>query len=224
MFKVIALYKRKPGLSVEDFGQYWRSTHAPRVARCPQIRRHVISCALPQGYRKGELLFDGVGETWFESASAYEAYHHAVDYPAIAADRAIFLDQSRTVLMPVDVHVARHGAVFGNSVKNIEFITRKPGTTPAAFSRYWRDVHGPIAARIPAIQRYEQNHLKPKAYAAAAVAPRYDGIAVAWFPSTAHMRDGAATPQYAATRADEPNFLHPELPIIIAREHVIVGD
>jgi hypothetical protein len=37
------------------------------------------------------------------------------------------------------------------------------------------------------------------------------------------MRSGAATPEYAATRADEGNFLRDgHLPIIIAREHVIL--
>ena len=27
MVKVIAFFKRKPGLSVEDFHKYWRTTH-----------------------------------------------------------------------------------------------------------------------------------------------------------------------------------------------------
>jgi hypothetical protein len=37
------------------------------------------------------------------------------------------------------------------------------------------------------------------------------------------MRSGAATVEYAATRADEANFLPGgHLPIIITREHVVV--
>jgi hypothetical protein len=48
-------------------------------------------------------------------------------------------------------------------------------------------------------------------------------LAVTWFASTAEMRSGAATAEYAATRADEAHFL-PEghLPIIITREHVVL--
>jgi len=31
------------------------------------------------------------------------------------------------------------------------FITRKPGIDEAEFHRYWREVHGPIATKIPQI-------------------------------------------------------------------------
>jgi uncharacterized protein (TIGR02118 family) len=72
------------------------------------------------------------------------------------------------------------------------------------------------------LRRYEQNHLKASAYAADPN-PSYDGLAITWFDSTADMRRGTATPEYASTRADEPNFLAGHLPIIITREHVIVS-
>jgi uncharacterized protein (TIGR02118 family) len=119
--------------------------------------------------------------------------------------------------------VIKDQAVPGNAVKNIEFVNRRPGMALEPFRAYWREVHGPIASRIPVLRRYEQNHLKREAYAAEA-APRYDGLAITWFESTADMKRGTSTPEYAATRADEPNFL-PEghLPIIITREHVLAG-
>jgi uncharacterized protein (TIGR02118 family) len=41
------------------------------------------------------------------------------------------------------------------------FITRKPGIDEAEFHRYWREVHGPIAARIPQLRRYVQSHRVP---------------------------------------------------------------
>lgn len=224
MFKVIALLKRKPGMSVGEFQDYWRYRHGPLVAAFAQIRRHVQSSALPQGYQKGELLFDGISETWFDSAQAYQTYLHNPASSAILADQANFLDLSRTVLMPVDVDVIKDGAISENAVKNIEFVNRRPGMALQPFREYWRNVHGPIASRIAAIQRYEQNHLQPSAYAAAADSP-YDGLAITWFASTADMKRGTTTPEYALTRADEPNFLPDgHLPIIITREHFIVGE
>jgi uncharacterized protein (TIGR02118 family) len=106
-------------------------------------------------------------------------------------------------------------------VKNIEFVNRRPGMGVPAFQRYWREIHGPIASRIPVIRRYEQNHLASSAYSGDST-PLYDGLAITWFDSTAEMRRGAATPEYAATRVDEANFLSPgHLPIIITREHLL---
>jgi uncharacterized protein (TIGR02118 family) len=139
----------------------------------------------------------------------------------LTQDDEDFLDTSRTVHMPVDVHVIKDGAVPEGAVKNIEFVNRRPGMSPESFRQYWRSMHGPLASRIPVIRRYEQNHLKASEYAGGREPP-YDGLAVTWFDSTADMKLGATTPEYAATRADEPNFLPDgHLPIIIAREHVI---
>jgi hypothetical protein len=66
MLKVIRLLKRRLGMSVEDFQRYWRAQHGPLLAGIAQIRRCVQSHALVQGYRKGELLFDGIDEVWFD--------------------------------------------------------------------------------------------------------------------------------------------------------------
>jgi uncharacterized protein (TIGR02118 family) len=83
-------------------------------------------------------------------------------------------------------------------------------------------VHGPLAAKIPVIRRYEQNHLALSEYQKNCLPP-YDGLAVTWFASTADMKKGTTTPEYAATRADEAHFLPDgHLPIIITREHVVI--
>ncbi len=89
---------------------------------------------------------------------------------------------------------------------------------PPDFRRYWREVHGPLGAKIPSILRYEQNHTAAEAYAGEA-SPRFDGLAVTWFVSTDSMREGARAPIYATVREDEANFLpQGHLPIIITRE------
>jgi uncharacterized protein (TIGR02118 family) len=223
MIKLIALLKRNPDLSVEAFQRHWLNAQGPLVASAPGLTRYVQSHALLQGYGKGDLLFDGIDERWFESPRALEDFRRSPDAAAAEQDEATFLDRSRTVLMRVDVFVIKDGLVPAHAVKNIEFVNRRPGMAVVPFQQYWRETHGPIASRIRSIRRYEQNHVVAEAYAAA-LAPRYDGLAVTWFDSTAEMRRGAATPEYAETRADEPNFLpDAHLPIIITREHIVLA-
>jgi uncharacterized protein (TIGR02118 family) len=222
MFKIAILIKRKVGLSVEEFQRHLRSKHASLLARAPELRRYVQSCALPQGYAKGELLFDAVTEMWFDSIDAYDRFVGSPEFRIAREDEASFLERSRTVVMPVDVHVIKEGAAPEGAVKNIEFVNRRPGMALDAFRAYWRNVHGPLAAKIPVIRRYEQNHLRPTEYENGR-SPIYDGLAVTWFASTADMKKGATTPEYAATRADEVRFLPDgHLPIIITREHFVV--
>jgi uncharacterized protein (TIGR02118 family) len=222
MLKIVTLMKRCAGLSVDEFQNHLRSKHGPLAAKGPALRRYVQSLALTQGYARGELLFDALGEMWFDSPAAYDSYLRSPEWAAARADEAALLDRSRTVVMPVDVHVIKDGAIPDNAVKNIEFVNRRPGMALEPFRAYWRNVHGPLAATIPVLRRYEQNHLAMSEYDKKEPPP-YDGLAITWFASTADMKRGTATPEYAATRADEPNFLPDgHLPIIITREHVIV--
>ncbi len=222
MLKIVTLLKRRAGLSVADFQSHLRDTYGPLAAKGPGLRGYVQSCALPQGYGKGELLFDAIGEMWFDSPEAYEAYLGSPQFAAACADESNFLDISRTLVMPVDVHVIKDGRVPDNAVKNIEFVNKRPGMALDAFRAYWRNVHGPLASTIPVMHRYEQNHLAPSEYQKGA-APAYDGLAITWFASTADMKRGTTMSEYAATRADEANFLPDgHLPIIVTREHRVV--
>jgi uncharacterized protein (TIGR02118 family) len=222
MLKIVTLMKRRGGLSVEEFQDHLRNTFGPLAAKGPGLRRYVQSCALPQGYGKGELLFDAIGEMWFDSAEAYKNYLGSPESAAARSEEGTFLDTTRTVVMPVDVHVIKGGPIPDNAVKNIEFVNKRPGMALEPFRTYWRNVHGPLAATISVMHRYEQNHVVLGEYAKDEP-PIYDGLAITWFASTADMKRGTTTPQYAATRADEPNFLPDgHLPIIVTREHVVV--
>ncbi len=220
--KIVILMKRRPGLSVEAFQNHLRTIYGPLLAKGPGLRRYVQSAALTQGYAKGELLFDAIGEMFFDSAEAYDSYLRSPEFAAVRENERVFLDRSRTVVMPVDVHVIKDGAIPDDAVKNIEFVNRRPGMALEPFRAYWRNVHGPLAATIPVLHRYEQNHLSMSEYVKSP-SPPYDGLAITWFASTADMKKGTATQQYKETRADELHFLPDgHLPIIITREHVVV--
>jgi uncharacterized protein (TIGR02118 family) len=223
MFKVVFLVKRRPEIDVEAFQARWKAEHGRRAAELPSLRRYVQSHALPQGYRKGELIYDGIDEMWFDDEAAYKSTLASAAYAALDREAGSLCDLSRRIAMPVEVHVIKDGAVPENAVKNIEFVNRRPGMPLEPFRRYWREVHGPIASKIPVLRRYEQNHLRASVYEEDPQ-PRFDGLAITWFESTADMKRGTETEAYATTRADEPNFLPDgHLPIIITREHAVFG-
>ena len=213
--KLVRLLRKAPDMAPEAFQQRWREKHADLQRSVPGLRGCVQSAALLQGYAKGPMLYDGIDEFWFESTDAMRAALAGDAWRAVSEDARAFA--SEQVLMPVDVHVIKDNPIPAPAVKNIEFVNRRPGMDLQAFRRYWRETHGPIASHIPPLVRYEQNHLQPGEYDRGA--PAFDGLAITWFASTADMRAGATTPEYATTRADEPNFLPDgHLPIIITRE------
>lgn len=46
-------------------------------------------------------------------------------------------------------------------VSTVALIERRPDITRSLFTRYWRDVHGVMAARIPGFDCYTQHHVTP---------------------------------------------------------------
>ena len=222
MLKIALLYKRELPLSVAEFQQRWRTEHSARVCKVPGLVKYVQSHALPQGYTKGELLFDGIEELWFVDEGARGRALASEEWTNVTKSAGELFDTARTVVLPIELHIIKDGPIPENAVKNIEFVNQRPGMDLMEFRRYWRDVHGPLASRIPSICRYEQNHTALSAYADGA-RPAYDGLAITWFASTAAMKEGAKTPEYRETRADEAAFLPDgHLPIIITREYRIM--
>lgn len=222
MVKTVVFLKRKPGMLVDAFTTYWRTTHAELVARLPGLRRYVQSHTLLSGYRKGEPVYDGIAELWFDDTHAMRALARTPEYAAVEADQRNFIDLSTIGLIITEEHVIKEGPIPPGGMKNVEFLARKPEMPVEEFQRYWREVHGPLAASIPVLRRYVQSHTRRSIYGSGRT-PIFDGVALTWFGDTQAMRVSATTPEYARVRADEVNFLAPGTPpFIITKEHVIV--
>ena len=221
MVKAISFFKRKHGMTVEAFQSYWRASHPEVVVKLPGLRRYVQSHTLLAGYRKGEPIYDGIAEIWFDDTRAMRALAGTAAYAAVQADEEKFIDHATMGLIITEEHVIKDGPAPSEGVKNVEFVTHKPGMSIEAFQKYWSEVHGPLAALIPVIRRYVQSHTRLAAYEGGRQ-PAHDGAAITWFDGTQAMRASALTAEYARVRADEPNFVAPEPPFIITREHVIV--
>ncbi len=224
MIKLIAFFKRKAGMPVEDFQAYWRTTHADIVVKLPGIRRYVQSHTILSGYRRErEPVYDGMAELWFDNTEVMRRQVGTSELAAVQSDEANFMDGDSQGSIITEEHLIKDGPVPADGVKNVEFVNHKPGMPIEDFQTHWREIHGPLGAAIPVIRRYVQSHTRPSIYKSGKT-PIYDGVALTWFDSTQAMRLSATTPEYERTRADEPNFIAAgKLPVIITKEHIIVG-
>ena len=114
------------------------------------------------------------------------------------------------------------GAPPPGALTMFAFLNRLPGTGAAAFHAYWRDHHGPIAARVPGLRRYVQNQVTVAL--AGDGAPVFDGVAQTWFDDLDAVRTSARSEELQRTRADEPNFmLSGRLPFVVCFPIVLNG-
>ena len=89
-------------------------------------------------------------------------------------------------------------------------IKKKPEWTGEDFRRYWLGHHGALAAKLPGLVRYEQNHVTDHAQRGFTY-PRgpeeLDGFSMLWFNDEASMRAAMATEAGRALIADENHFI-----------------
>jgi len=76
MVKAIALLKRKPGLSLEQFREHYEEVHAPLAKKLfPFIRKYVrhYVIAAPFASAGREPKFDCITEEWFDDMEAFQS-------------------------------------------------------------------------------------------------------------------------------------------------------
>ena len=215
--KLVAWFKRKPGVSVESFQQEFAAAQAAKAREVQGLRGYVQSLVLASAYRKLEPFCDAIAEVWFSDAASAAAVRAGRGFAELLADAARFCDGAATGAMLTVEYLIKDGPRPPQGVKNVELVLRRRDLEVAEFHRYWREYHGPLAARIAPIRRYVQSHAIDDPASRA-----YDGIASTWFDDTAAMRESATTEEYRLTRVDEPNFVAGHLPFVITREHVVI--
>lgn len=90
-------------------------------------------------------------------------------------------------------------------IKLVYCFSRRPDLTPEEFRRYWRDVHGPLGARIPGLRRLVQScmvHIPGDVRG-----PDFDGMSELWFDDASSLLAARQSPAWKASSADEANFI-----------------
>ncbi|MBM4255925.1 MAG: EthD family reductase [Deltaproteobacteria bacterium] len=110
LVKGVFLVKRKPGLSVAEFQDYWRNKHAPLVPRTPHLLKYVQCHVLPETYESEfPPPFDGVAELWWPDLAKFKESWASKEIQVeqltdaknfVGAETCAFLAQENRVIWP----------------------------------------------------------------------------------------------------------------------------
>ena len=107
-------------------------------------------------------------------------------------------------------------------IKLVYCIRKKPDLSDEEFFRYWKDVHGPLGAKIPRLRKLVQSHRIT--ISADTHQPSYDGIAELWFDDVASLLAARQSPEWKASSDDEVKFIDfTRVAYFVAEEHVILN-
>src|SRR5689334_12489558 len=105
-------------------------------------------------------------------------------------------------------------------------LTRKPDITTDEFRRHWREAHGHIAAKLPGLRRYHQNHVVDREQRGIEYkrgTHDFDGCAELWFDDLGSMAAAFGSEHGQLLGEDEPRFIS-NLNVITAVQHVVIPE
>jgi uncharacterized protein (TIGR02118 family) len=88
MVKCVVLLKRKPGMTLAAFNQYWLEVHAPPAAKFPAVRRYVQCPTVSIAYAIAEPRWDGCAHIWFDDVESARLAAASEEYIRVGQEDA----------------------------------------------------------------------------------------------------------------------------------------
>lgn len=227
MIRQLIFAHPRPGMSEQDFQDYWKNVHAVTyAAKIPQIRRYMIDCRIPFGPEPADPLWGGVAEIWLDDEQAQLASMQTPEFlDGARRDEPRWAAFWRTVVLDTDTHVLMEGPPEergSTMVKVIALVKRRAGMPLEEFRQYSLDVHGPLDMKLPGLRRYHQCHVRDAAYAIGE--PLLDAVTMLWFDDVAALREALDSAENAAGAADLAAFVEPRYAhVLVTDETWIIG-
>ena len=234
MFKAAALLKRKKGMSMPEFIDYYEAVHAPLVVkRVPNFKkyvRHFLTSFGNEEYGVDDLPYDAITEMWFDDRADFERGMAYLTEPAawaeIMADVDNLLQKDLIRFVTFDDRESELGKGRSGDTcqgtkrmfKAAALLKRKKDTTMAEFIEHYESVHALLAVKgVPSLKKYVRHFLTPVGIGenGAEIELPYDAITEIWFDDRADFERGMAELIAPATRAaiiaDEVNLFEKDL-------------
>jgi len=112
MYKILALLKRRPGMSMKEFVDYYESTHSKigekylRGIAVKYIRRYLQPLSHPLTGEGAEPEYDAVMEMWFKDREGWNSAMAVFTAPDVASlvvnDEKQLFDRARIQMFTVE--------------------------------------------------------------------------------------------------------------------------
>ncbi len=191
MYKHVALLVAKPGMSHEEFVDYWQTEHTPIARDIEGVTRY--QTVLPTEPDSAE--FDGLAELYFEDI---QDLHDALgsagsrDYDPtkeVAARAREDVDNFLTIEdRPrfIGEEIVQTDETDGDTTglyKHSAFLVRQDDLSHHEFVDYWQETHTPIAREIDGVVRYATVVPTDPAHS------EFDGVAELYFEDLEALYD-----------------------------------
>lgn len=211
MFKQVCLLTRRPGMSMDEFKDYYENVHAPLLATMmPQARRYVRRFVQPEGNPMSGTVpaipFDCLMELWWDSRAEFESCMASLgegdSFQKIYEDEEkIFASHDNPVFSVEEIESQMRGfedrpALNGlrqcngedGILKLVFLLKRKPGMSVEEYRDYYQKRHRVLGEKAMAkALRYVRRHVVPEKnpITGEAIELPFDTVMEIWWSSRA---------------------------------------
>jgi uncharacterized protein (TIGR02118 family) len=223
MIKGIYGMHKRPDLTIEQLHYNWFENHGPIVAKAPKMVRYVQQITLPEAYDgEPKPTHDGASLTWYEDLATQWWSMATPEWGLQGPDAANWFTRGDSEFTVGIERPVVDGVGTTVMTKAVIMLVRHPALSLEEFQQRWFEQHGALAARLPGLRRYVQNHTPAEAYEG----PRkltLDGWSEIWFDNLVALREAFASPEAKALREDGLTlFDSARTGLVIARERPVV--
>lgn len=218
----------KPGMTAQEFQDYWVNVHAVQyAAKIPQIKRYLIDTRIESGADRGRpaLPHQGIAEIWLENGEEQLASLQTEEFlQGARLDEPKWAAFWQTLVIDTTSHeiVPGPGADAGG-VKVTVLLKRRAGLDLADYRKQSLDAYATAVSGIPGLRRYLHAHTVDGAYVFGEAA--FDSVEQLWFDDVAQAEEALRSPyfteQVEAARDEiaDPKYVFS----LTAREKWIIG-
>jgi hypothetical protein len=221
----------KPGMTAEEFQDYWVHIHAVKFAsRIPQIRRYLVDTRIASDCDLGSppLPHQGIAEIWLANETEQLASLQSSEFVQGArADEPNWAAFWQDIVLDTTAHEIVAGPPLRDTqpgwVKVTTLLKRRPGMTLEAYRDMSLRSYAPIVSGLPGLRRHLHCHTRDGAYVFGESS--FDSVEQLWFDDIEAVRAALRSPHHgervrpALAELADPRYVFS----LTARENWIIG-
>jgi uncharacterized protein (TIGR02118 family) len=214
----------KPGLTEQEFQDYWLNVHAVQYAgKIPQIRKYLIDTRVALEGETEEPLWSGVAEIWLKNGQEQlESLQTEEFLQGARLDEPKWAAFWRTLVLDTDAHVVLKGDEAAGGVKLIVLVKRKEGLPLEEFRERSLGSHADLVLEVPGLRRYLQGTTVDGAYGIGEAV--LDAAYQLYFDDVESLTAALASPEFKVAEEDLKSFVEPRyIHRMVTEEHWVIG-
>ncbi|MEV5433835.1 EthD domain-containing protein [Streptomyces sp. NPDC052701] len=220
----------KPGMTAQEFQDYWVNVHAVRyAAKIPQIRKYMVDTVVDVEGNLGTpaLPHQGIAEIWLANDEEQLASLQSDEFlNGARPDEPNWAAFWMTIVVDATAHEIVPGpppSRDGDQAKLTVLMKRRPGLDLDDYRKRSLDGYASVVREVPGLRRYLHAHTRDGAYVFGEAA--FDSVEQLWFDDVAALQEALRSPYFTEqVKAARDEIADPRYVFSLAvKENWIIG-